>query len=79
MDKTKNTFTKGTLSAAILIGVLPLIMAGCSNADSATPKTPPDTTINRPAPDNNSATNSSLADSSYSKDSTGKIPDTTHR
>lgn len=67
---------KDTLMSGIFLLVFSLVLARCGGPDKGS-ATIDSSSLNRPAPDNNSATNSSLADTAYNKDSTGKKLDTT--
>jgi hypothetical protein len=73
MTKRSGSFLRVT--AVLLAGML--TMAGCGGSDSARPGSSTDTSASMgPAPDNNSANNPSLADTSYEKNRTRPITDT---
>lgn len=63
-----------SLAIVILLSGI-LAMGGCGGSGTQTPSTDTSTTMG-PAPDNNSATNPSLADTSYEKNRTRPITDT---
>lgn len=70
---------KRLLSLLLIGGSLLLVKCGSADPDKSSPTT--DTTLNKPAPDNTSATNPSLSDTGYvNKDSSKRVQngDTTH-
>jgi hypothetical protein len=72
--KEKAPIMQRILAIAVAV-VFALALGGCGGpADPKTPST--DTTTMGPAPDNNSATNPSLADTGYEKNRTRPITDT---
>jgi hypothetical protein len=59
-----------------LMGYAASGLAGCGNSGAQADRHSPDTSAVGPAPDNNSANNPSLADTSYEKNRTRPITDT---
>ena len=59
-----------------LMGMTALGISGCGGSGAQTDRHSPDTSTVGPAPDNNSANNPSLADTSYEKNRTRPITDT---
>jgi hypothetical protein len=59
-----------------LMGSAVVGLAGCGGAGNQADRHSPDTSTVGPAPDNNSANNPSLADTSYEKNRTRPITDT---
>jgi ABC-type oligopeptide transport system substrate-binding subunit len=72
---------KGKIFLVIaLVAFVAIGFASCGGSDSQANTPSTDTSkVNGPAPDNNSATNPSLADTNYSKNASKPITDTMHQ